>query len=150
MGPIHKRDCALRHARKGCHGQQGAQHSLTLHLVKDALRLKRPNRQGQIILLHNNARPHVAQVNEAALQKLEWDVLPHPPYSADFAQTDYHLFRSLQNLMRDVTFYNEEILKNSLNSFFDTRPDYFWWNGINKLVKRWEEAIHNNGEYING
>ncbi|UYV66819.1 hypothetical protein LAZ67_4002984 [Cordylochernes scorpioides] len=100
----------------------------------------RPDRQGQIILLHDNARPHVAQVVKAALQEFEWEVLQHPPYSPDLAPTDYHLFRSMSNHMRGTTFDEEEDLKTWLNNFFDTRPDDFWRNGINKLVERWEEV----------
>ena len=46
-----------------------------LHCMNEAIRLKRPHRQGQTILLHDNARPHVAQVIKAALQELEWEVL---------------------------------------------------------------------------
>ena len=42
-----------------------------LHHVNKAIQLKRPHRQGQTILLHNNARRHVAQVVKAALQELE-------------------------------------------------------------------------------
>ena len=37
-----------------------------LHRVNEAIRLKRPHRQGQTILLHDNARRHVAQVVKAA------------------------------------------------------------------------------------
>ena len=47
-----------------------------LHRVNEAIR-KRPHRQGQTILLHDNTRPHVAQVVKAALQELEWEVLQH-------------------------------------------------------------------------
>ena len=36
-----------------------------LHCVNEAIRLKRPYRQGQTILLHNNARPHAVQVVKA-------------------------------------------------------------------------------------
>ncbi|XP_066123625.1 intron Large complex component GCFC2 isoform X4 [Saccopteryx bilineata] len=82
-----------------------------LHHVNEAIRLKRPDQHGQTILLHDNARPHVAQVVKAALQKLEWEVLKHPPYSPDLALTDYHLFRSLSNHMKGVTFDNKEVLK---------------------------------------
>ena len=83
-----------------------------LHCVNEAIRLKRPHRQSQTTLLHDNARPHVAQVVKPALQELEWEVLQHPPYSPDLAPTDYYLFRSLSNHMRGVTFDNEEDLKN--------------------------------------
>ncbi|UYV81444.1 hypothetical protein LAZ67_20001217 [Cordylochernes scorpioides] len=105
-----------------------------LHRVNEAIQQKRPDRKGQMILLHGNARPHVAQ--------------GHPPYSPDLAPTDYHLFRSISNHMRGTIFDDEKDLKTWLNNFFDTRPGVFWWNGINKLVERWEEVVNNNGEYI--
>ena len=107
-----------------------------LHRVNEAIRLKRPHRQDQTILLHDNARPHVAQIVKAALQEHEWEILQHPPYPPDLAHTDYYLFRSLSNHMRCGTFDNEEDLKNWLNKFFDTRPGDFWRNSIDKLVER--------------
>ncbi|UYV84656.1 hypothetical protein LAZ67_X003000 [Cordylochernes scorpioides] len=115
-----------------------------LHRVNEAIQQKKPDRQVQIILLHDNARPHVAQVVKAALQELEWEVLQHPPYSPDLAPTEYHLFRSMSNHMRITTFDDEEDLKTWLNNFFDIRPRDIWWNGINKLVERWEEVVYNN------
>ena len=117
-----------------------------LHCKNEAIQLKRPHQQGQTILLHNNARPHVAQVIKAALQELKWEVLQYLPYSLDLAPTDYYLFRSLLNHMRGVTFDNKEDLKNWVNKFFDTRPRDFWQN--DKLVKRWEEVVNSNREYI--
>ena len=119
-----------------------------LHRVNEAIRLKRPNRQSQTILLHDNARPHVAQVVKTALQELEWEVLQDPPYSPDLAPMDYHLFRFLLNHMRGIIFDNEEDLENWLNKFFDIRTGDFWRNGIDKLVERWEEVVNSNGEYI--
>ncbi|KAK6732476.1 hypothetical protein RB195_016701 [Necator americanus] len=97
---------------------------------------------------HDNARPHTANIVKAALQELDWEVLQHPPYSPDLTPTDYHLFRSLSNQMRGVTFDNNEDLENWLNNFFESRPGGFWQNGINKLVERWEQVVNNDGEYI--
>ncbi len=119
-----------------------------LHRVKEAMILKRSNRKGHTILLHDNARPHIAQDIKAALQELEWEVLQHPPYSPDLAPTDYHLFRSLSNHLRGITFDTQDDLKIWLNNFFDSRPDDFWRNGIEKLVDRWERVVNNNGGYI--
>ena len=119
-----------------------------LHHVNEPIRLKRPYQQGQTILLHNNTRSHVAQVVNTALQELEWEVLQHPSYSPDLAPMDYYLFHFLSNHMRGVTFNNEEDLKNWFNKLFNTRPENFWRNGIDKLVERWEKVINHNGEYI--
>ena len=119
-----------------------------LHCENEAIQLKRPHREGQIILLHDNARPHVPQVIKATLLELEWMVLQHSLYSPNLPLTDYYLFRSLLNHMRDVTFNNEEDLKNWLNKFFNTRSGDFWQNGIDKLIERWEKVVNSNGEYI--
>ena len=114
-----------------------------LHHVNEAI-----HRQGQTILLHDNTRPHVAQVVKATLQELEWEVLQHSLYSPDLEPMDYYLFRSLSNHMRNITFNNKEDVKNWFNKFFDTRPRDFWQNGIDKLVERWEEVVNSNREYI--
>jgi hypothetical protein len=47
------------------------------------------------ILQHDNARPHAANMTKAAIQELDWQILPHSPYSPDLTPSDYHLFRSL-------------------------------------------------------
>ena len=63
-----------------------------------ALREKRPEyeqRYDKVILLHDNARPHVAK---KYLETFKWDVLPHPPYSPDIAPSDYWLFRRMHDL----------------------------------------------------
>ena len=116
-----------------------------LHRVNEVIQIKRPDRQGQVILLHNNARPHVAEVIKMALQELKWEVFQHPPYSPNLAPTDYHLFHSMSNQMKGVTFDGEKDLKNWLNNLFDFRLRDFWLIGINKLVERWDS----NSKYIN-
>ena len=58
---------------------------------------KRPElatRKG-VIFDQDNARPHTSLVTRKKLLELGWEVMPHPPYSPDFAPSDYHLFRSL-------------------------------------------------------
>jgi len=63
----------------------GDRYQLQLIRLNHALREKRPEyeqRHDKVILLHDNARPHVAKVKKY-LETLKWDVLPHPPYSPD-------------------------------------------------------------------
>jgi histone-lysine N-methyltransferase SETMAR len=60
-----------------------------------------------MILQHDNARPHTANMTKAAIQELEWYIFPHPLYYLDLAPSDYHLFRFLFNNLRGVSFNNE-------------------------------------------
>lgn len=83
-----------------------------LYCVNETIQLERPHWQDQTIFLCDNTRPHVEQVVKAALQKLNMEVFQHLPYSPDLTPTDYHLFHSLLNSMRSVTFDIEEDLKN--------------------------------------
>ena len=64
---------------------------------------KRPEyeqRHDKVILLHDNARPHVAKVVKKYLETLKWDVLSHPSYSPDIALSDpvIRLFRRMHDL----------------------------------------------------
>ncbi|GFX32131.1 histone-lysine N-methyltransferase SETMAR [Trichonephila clavipes] len=74
-----------------------------LDKLNDALQQKRSeliNRKG-VVFHQDNARPHTSLVTRQKLLQLEWDTMPHPPYSPDLAPSDYYLFRSLQNFLDD-------------------------------------------------
>jgi len=49
-----------------------------------------------LCLLHDNARPHSAHVTTALLERFEWYILDHPPYSPNLALSDFHLFLHLK------------------------------------------------------
>jgi len=60
-----------------------------------AVKDKRPQYDGRhdkVILQHDTARPHVVKTVQQNLQVLNWEILPHPPYSPDIGPFDYHLF----------------------------------------------------------
>ncbi|GFT24873.1 histone-lysine N-methyltransferase SETMAR [Trichonephila clavipes] len=70
-----------------------------LDKLNDAFQQKRSElikRKGTVFQ-QDNARPHTSLVTRQKLLQLEWDTMPHPPYSPDLAPSDYYLFRSLQN-----------------------------------------------------
>ncbi|GBP59020.1 Mariner Mos1 transposase [Eumeta japonica] len=85
---------------------------MRLNLV---LKEKRPqyfSREDKIILLHDNARPHIAVPVKNYLITLDWEVLPHPPYSPDIAPSDYHLIRSMAHALSEQRFTSYEDTKN--------------------------------------
>uniref|UniRef100_A0A8R1I8G5 Histone-lysine N-methyltransferase SETMAR n=1 Tax=Caenorhabditis japonica TaxID=281687 RepID=A0A8R1I8G5_CAEJA len=60
-------------------------------------------------------------VYHATRQKLHIlgiQVLLHPPYSPALAPTDYHLFRSLQNLLAEQKFHHRKAVEKRLDDFF--------------------------------
>ena len=121
---------------------------LQMQRLNNAIQQKRPDRQYGVLLQHDNARPHIAIMTKEAIQTLGWEVLPHPPYSPDLAPSDFYLFRSLSNALRDVSFNNDVELRAWLKEFFESRPGDFYRRGIEKLVERCEQVVTNNGEYI--
>ncbi|KAF2350504.1 Transposase type 1 [Trinorchestia longiramus] len=71
---------------------------------------KRPalvNRRGPI-LLHDNARPHVARMTVQKLTELGYETLPHPSFSPDLSPTDYHLFKHLSTFLDGKTFKSKQ------------------------------------------
>jgi len=60
--------------------------------VKTAIRNRRKRAQTSVSFLQDNAHPHVAAHTMDTIQKLKWNILPHPPYSPDLAPSDYHPF----------------------------------------------------------
>lgn len=114
-----------------------------------AAELNKKNPQhGQMYFQHDNARPHVANLVKAKLERLGWKLLPHPPYSPDLAPSDYHLFLSLSNDLAGKKFKNETELKQYLQSFFDSKPATFYASGIRDLPRRWQEVVDSQGKYI--
>ena len=116
--------------------------------LKMAIQEKRPNRQHNVLLMHDNVRPHVTNMTKEAIQTHGWEVLPHPPYSPDLAPTDFHLFRSLSNARRGVSFNCDAELRDWWDEFFESKSNNFYRKGIENLVECWEIVVDTNGEYI--
>lgn len=100
------------------------------------------------IFLHDNARPHIAQMTRQKLEELQWEILPHPPYSPDLAPSDYHLFRSLEHSLRGHSFDNLDEVVQHLDGFFASKSKEFYARGIDQLVEKWEKTVENNGAYF--
>ncbi|KAL4478243.1 hypothetical protein ABPG72_016555 [Tetrahymena utriculariae] len=102
----------------------------------------------KIILLHDNARPHVSKFTTNIIQELGWEVLPHPAYSPDLAPSDYHLFRSMEHYLREKQFNNIQDLRNFIESYFNSKDQQFFNEGIRNLPNKWKKVLECNGDYF--
>ena len=114
------------------------------------LREKQPalvNRKGPI-LLHDNARPHVARLTLQTLTSMGIEVLSHPPYSPDLAPTDFHFFKHLDAFLKDKQFETQTDAETAFQTFLDSRSDDFYKKGIDDIVPRWHKCIQSYGAYF--
>jgi len=66
--------------------------------LKPAMHSKRREKLSkEILLLHDNARPHTAAHTLETLKQLRWEAMEHPAYGLDLAPSDFHLFGPLKN-----------------------------------------------------
>lgn len=119
--------------------------------LNHALIEKRPEwarRHGRVILLHDNASSHTAKSTKDTIKALEWEVLPHPPYSPDLAPSDYHLFRSMAHGLADQHFANYEEVAKWLETWLASKGEKFYWEGIHNLPDRWSKCVESDGAYF--
>ncbi|KAG5321053.1 MOS1T transposase, partial [Pseudoatta argentina] len=102
----------------------------------------------KVILLHDNARPHVAKPVKTYLETLKWEVLPHPPYSPDIAPSDFHLFRSMAHGLADRRFHSYEEAQKWIDSWIASKDMSFFRRGIHVLPERWEKVVSSDGQYF--
>ncbi|GBP63236.1 Mariner Mos1 transposase [Eumeta japonica] len=117
----------------------GTLYRIRLMRLTRALKEKRPqyySRHDKIILPHDNARPRVAVPVKKYLKALDWEVLPHPPYSPDIAPSDYHLFRPMAHALSEQRFTSYEDTKNWVDSWIASKDKEFFRLGIRTLPEK--------------
>ncbi|GFV62528.1 histone-lysine N-methyltransferase SETMAR [Trichonephila clavipes] len=140
---LDKDEPPLPDPKTNIHGKKILLYVQQLQRVRPAL-VNRKN----VILLHDNTRPHTAKVTQEKIIELGWSVLPHPSYFLDLSPTDYHLFCSLQKFLKGKPFSSEEQITQAVENFSQSKPATFYKEGTYKLPGRWEKIIDNGGEYV--
>ncbi|XP_023310469.1 histone-lysine N-methyltransferase SETMAR-like [Anoplophora glabripennis] len=121
----------------------------TLRKLRRAIQNKRRGLLSKgVVFLHDNARPHTANVTKNLLQGFGWDVFDHPPYSPDLAPSDFHLFLHLKSFLGGQHFNNDEELKENVSNWLKTQAANLYEEGIQKLVSRYDKCLQNFGSYV--
>ena len=78
-------------------------------MLRRAIKSKRPGTLSDgIILLHDNACPHIVNMLRDKLKRFGWETFQHPPYSPDLSPCDFHIFGDLQKYIRGLQIHSVE------------------------------------------
>ena len=126
-----------------------------LHYIEQLTQLRKAiveKRRGKlrrgILLHHDNASSHTARATTAAVQRLQFDICPHPPYSPDLAPCDFYLFSKLKDAIRGKHYESSDELKQAVKAWFEAKEENFFLAGINSLPKRWTKCVDIRGDYV--
>jgi histone-lysine N-methyltransferase SETMAR len=116
--------------------------------LQDAIFRKSPDQLArQVLLHHDNARPHRARATQVRIQELQWELLEHPPYSLDLAPSDFHLFGSPKNCLGGKCVTDDKEVQMEVQKWLRQQSKDFRAAGFDALVKRWVKYIDAGGGY---
>jgi transposase len=106
--------------------------------------------ENSVLILHDNARPHLGKDVRELLDGYSWEVLPHSPYSPDVSPSDFDLFPTLKINMHGVRFSTPEDLSASVTRRVRQLNCSRYLTDIMKLSKRWDAVTRQKGDYAEG
>ena len=120
----------------------------TFHELKTAIKNRRRGMLSKgVIMLQDNARPHVAKVSKDLLQHFRWEVLHHPPYSTDLSPCDFHVFGPLKKPLKGHRFTDNDEVRETVE-WFRTQPKPLFTDGIHHLVDQGDTCFNHQGDYV--
>lgn len=99
-----------------------------------------------ILLLHDNARPHVSKMTRSFIEEQGVTEIDHPPYSPDLAPCDYWLFDYIKQHLEDVT--SSETLVTAITAIMKKIDKKEYFKTFQKYVERLEYCILVEGDYF--
>jgi histone-lysine N-methyltransferase SETMAR len=101
----------------------------------------------QLVLLHDNARPHTAARTQVLMGHFNWELFDHSPYSPDLAPRDCHLFTYLKNWLRSQRFTDNEFME-GVKTWLSSQTVDFFDTGTQKLIPRYDKCLSSGSDYI--
>jgi transposase len=100
---------------------------------------------GVVVLLHDNAS--TAARIRSLLEHFNRELFYHPPYSPDFAPSDYNRFAYLKNWLRSQRFNNNEELIEGVKTWLNSQAADFFDRGMQKLIPRYK-CLSSDCDYV--
>ena len=120
----------------------------TLTYLKARISRVRPEKKTTFLLQHDNARPHTSLKTMEHIANFGWTVLPHPPYSPDFAPSDFHLFGPMKDGLRGQHLPSNNAVVRAVKQWATSTGVDFYECSMQALVHRWRKCIANGGDYV--
>jgi transposase len=111
-------------------------------------RVTNPLDWNEIILQHDNARPHTAAPVREILNRKGVRLLHQPPYSPDFNILDRWIFARIENSRRGKNFKSEDEISAHITADLSTVSEDETKNAFNKLKNDLQLIIDRGGAYL--
>ncbi|XP_035229771.1 histone-lysine N-methyltransferase SETMAR-like [Stegodyphus dumicola] len=102
------------------------------------------------IVLHNNARCHVAHNATLLLLQWQWEIQKHPPYSPDMSPCDFDLFPKLKEPLRGHRFPDVSSVLHAVERSVAHINNQHLATGLQRLPDISQKVISFVGSYIEG
>lgn len=102
-------------------------------------------------LLHmDNAPPHTSDIVINTLRGLQWNQLPHPPYSPDLSPCDFFLFPYLKRKLRGTNFRTTDQLVLAIEHQIALITTHQWERCFDDWIRHCQKCLMMDGQYFEG
>ena len=120
-----------------------------LDQLRTAIHEKRRGKLSKGVLLQqDNAGVHTCKVAMDAVERNEYELIPHPAYLPDLAPSDFFLFQNLKKDIHELHFRSDEEVLTSVEERVNGKDPDFFGSGLMALEHRWSKCITLEGNYI--
>ena len=84
-------------------------------------------------LHHDNARPHCSCQTTETLRRLKFEVVSHPPYSPNFAPSDFWQFPKVKETLKGQDFSSDDKIQAAVWEWIRNRHVDFFLDRMKKM-----------------
>ena len=122
--------------------------SINAHRYIQFLEALIPRHRGDLIIMHDNARPHKALMTETFLRENKIGRIPQPPYSPDMNFLDRFVFRNMEVARRGIQLNTIDEAGDFVNNFVSTLNRQSLRNELERFRSDLQAIIDCGGDYL--